>query len=388
MASSGATLIPAEHACDFLLIAGKLKRAVRTGWVLRKVKEAESVAEHSWRMAVLSFLLMGEGKTADQLLPGLGFEAGRVVSADRMMKIALVHDLAEALVGDITPLDGISKEEKHALEAQAMRFIAGALMGEQQQFDSTGGGGGGGGGASSPSAHGKAISEALLSAYQEYESASATPEALIVKDFDKLEMLQQALEYELEQRKVDLSSFFEGTREKIKSPFVRAMADEVYKRRDKLRAERKQEMAVAVGDGSGGGDTKALPVHEEPKTYMQLPPGHQNKRVEGEDEDGGSKKGKKQRVLVPDAMLEALPDALALDATAAAAAAAPLASAPKPSAAALFFGLGALVGVSAGFLLAKLVLRTSVAALSHGHGSGNDGHSSGGSDVSAILADL
>ena len=40
----------------------------------------------------------------------------RVHIRDKTIKIALVHDLAEALVGDITPHDGISKEEKHKLE--------------------------------------------------------------------------------------------------------------------------------------------------------------------------------------------------------------------------------------------------------------------------------
>lgn len=32
------------------------------------------------------------------------------------MKLALVHDMAECIVGDITPYCGISKEEKHAKE--------------------------------------------------------------------------------------------------------------------------------------------------------------------------------------------------------------------------------------------------------------------------------
>ena len=32
------------------------------------------------------------------------------------MKICMVHDLAEAIVGDITPYDGVSKAEKRRLE--------------------------------------------------------------------------------------------------------------------------------------------------------------------------------------------------------------------------------------------------------------------------------
>lgn len=37
--------------------------------------------------------------------------------------IALVHDLAESIVGDITPLCGVSREEKHRREIEAMQEI-------------------------------------------------------------------------------------------------------------------------------------------------------------------------------------------------------------------------------------------------------------------------
>lgn len=38
------------------------------------------------------------------------------VNKDLLIKICLIHDLAEALAGDITPYDGISKEKKRKLE--------------------------------------------------------------------------------------------------------------------------------------------------------------------------------------------------------------------------------------------------------------------------------
>ena len=38
------------------------------------------------------------------------------VNRDRLIKVCMVHDLAEAIVGDITPYDGVSKEEKKILE--------------------------------------------------------------------------------------------------------------------------------------------------------------------------------------------------------------------------------------------------------------------------------
>ncbi len=38
------------------------------------------------------------------------------VNKDRLVKVCLVHDLAEAEVGDITPHAGVSKEDKRILE--------------------------------------------------------------------------------------------------------------------------------------------------------------------------------------------------------------------------------------------------------------------------------
>jgi putative hydrolase of HD superfamily len=35
-----------------------------------------------------------------------------------------VHDLAESIVGDITPLDGVTKDEKRRMEEEALRKIA------------------------------------------------------------------------------------------------------------------------------------------------------------------------------------------------------------------------------------------------------------------------
>ena len=38
------------------------------------------------------------------------------IDKDRLMKICLMHDVAEAVVGDITPHDPVTKEEKRRLE--------------------------------------------------------------------------------------------------------------------------------------------------------------------------------------------------------------------------------------------------------------------------------
>ncbi len=66
-----------------------LKHLPRSGWVDREVSSPESVAAHSWRLALFSWCVAAE--------EGL--------DADHAMRLALVHDIPEALTGDRTPFD-------------------------------------------------------------------------------------------------------------------------------------------------------------------------------------------------------------------------------------------------------------------------------------------
>ena len=92
---------------QFMLVIGQLKVNKRTGWVNHKVDKPESIADHMYRMSILAFLLDGEN-----------------LNRDRCIKMSLAHDMAESIVGDITPMDtSITKEEKHRLEEAAMMHI-------------------------------------------------------------------------------------------------------------------------------------------------------------------------------------------------------------------------------------------------------------------------
>ena len=68
-----------------------------------------------YRMSMMAFV------TRD---PGL--------DTNKCIKMALVHDVAESIVGDITPFCGISKEEKRRLEADAMQQIQ-TMLGENTE---------------------------------------------------------------------------------------------------------------------------------------------------------------------------------------------------------------------------------------------------------------
>jgi putative hydrolase of HD superfamily len=85
-----------------LLELQRLKRLERTGWSLRGMPYGtESVAAHSFGVAITSMLL------ADELA-----NHGIQLAVDRLLRMALLHDLAEARVGDMprtaTPYFGVS----------------------------------------------------------------------------------------------------------------------------------------------------------------------------------------------------------------------------------------------------------------------------------------
>src|SRR5690554_3150186 len=92
----------------------------------------------------------------------------------RCMKMCLIHDMAESLVGDITPVDGVPKPEKSRRETETVSFISSSLLGR---------------------VHGGVPGEELRAIWQEYEDG-VTLEARYVHDVDKMELLLQMFEYE------------------------------------------------------------------------------------------------------------------------------------------------------------------------------------------------
>ncbi|KAF6114079.1 HD domain containing 2 [Phyllostomus discolor] len=95
-----------RNLLQFLRLVGQLKRVQRTGWVYRNVERPESVSDHMYRMAIMALV------TKDDHL-----------NKDRCVRLALVHDMAECIVGDIAPADNVPKEEKHRREEAAMKQL-------------------------------------------------------------------------------------------------------------------------------------------------------------------------------------------------------------------------------------------------------------------------
>lgn len=124
--------------------------------------------------------------------------------------MALVHDMAESLVGDITPVDPVSKEEKARREAETMDYLCDNLIGAWGLEEA-----------------GKGIKEI----FEEYEEGK-TPESVFVHDVDKIELLLQMVEYERTGKgEVDLGEFTRVART-IKLEEVKEWARDVLKERE------------------------------------------------------------------------------------------------------------------------------------------------------------
>lgn len=138
-----------EAILGLLRRAEGLKDTLRSGHT--SAGRAESTAEHSWRLCLMAMLFAED-------LPGIDMA--------RLLRLCILHDLAEAVTGDIPATDqgGEAPGGKAAAERAAMRSLLVGLPAARQAR--------------------------LLGLWEEYEAASS-PEAVLAKGFDKLETILQ-----------------------------------------------------------------------------------------------------------------------------------------------------------------------------------------------------
>jgi len=139
----------AEKVLGFLPLAERLKRELRHSWL--SDGRRESVAEHTWFIALMALLTH---KRLDE-----------PVNLERVLSMAIVHDLAEVEVGDIPYFEtGDRKAKKAELELAAIERIAAML----------------------PAPEGGMVKQLWL----EFEDGQ-TPEARFVRALDHLEVQVQ-----------------------------------------------------------------------------------------------------------------------------------------------------------------------------------------------------
>lgn len=131
----------------FLQQAERLKNVLRSAHTSQGRRE--STAEHSWRLALMALVFAPD-------LPGLDLL--------KLLKLCIIHDLGEALNGDIPATEQSDSFDKSAREKVDLETLTASLpTGQRAEF---------------------------LALWQEYEDA-LTPEAKAVKALDKLETIIQ-----------------------------------------------------------------------------------------------------------------------------------------------------------------------------------------------------
>ncbi|XP_071951348.1 5'-deoxynucleotidase HDDC2-like [Antedon mediterranea] len=188
--NDGVSSSPQMKMLRFFSMIHKLKTIKRAGWVRTRVSNPESVPDHMYRMAIMSMFI----------------PSSTGVNKNRIMKLALIHDMAECIVGDITPFDNVSKDEKYRREQEAMQELT-ELAGPE-------------------------VGQEIYTLWKEYEQQS-TPEAKWVKDLDRYEMIQQAFDYEKQENKLgSLQEFFDCTKGKFQNEEIKEWVNELERQRD------------------------------------------------------------------------------------------------------------------------------------------------------------
>lgn len=181
----------------------------------------ESIADHMYRMSLISMF------APVTLRPRLDIP--------KCIKMSLVHDMAELIVGDITPVDGVAKPEKNRREAATMDYLTGPMLRNMPG--------------------GAADGEELRAVWQEYED-SKTLDSQFVHDVDKLELLLQMMEYErAAKRRLDLGEFT-YVASVVVLPEMQAWANEVIREREEFWGGVKHESWETEQEGGISAESK------------------------------------------------------------------------------------------------------------------------------------
>ena len=136
-----------EGILDFLKDSEQLKDTTRSSYTSKG--RHESTAEHSWRLCLMAIVLEKEFQGIDM---------------EKLLKLCIIHDLGEALNGDISAVDQTDDVNKSLEERKDFMELARPLSPE--------------------------LRKKILSLWDEYENAESQ-EAKLAKALDKLETLLQ-----------------------------------------------------------------------------------------------------------------------------------------------------------------------------------------------------
>jgi putative hydrolases of HD superfamily len=193
--------------------AAKLKAVPRTGWLDRGVRplQVESVADHSFGVALLAWACALQRQAQ-----------GAAIDPERVLKLAIIHDLAEAETGDVTPYDKAAIPSEH--DPMARR----AFLETRHHRDPDRG--------AAKRAAEDAVMRSLLDALPDATRSvlaelwdelhlGTSSEARFVKQVDRLETFLQSRFYLRTDPTLPMASFHKEIFESIDDPLLAAIRD-------------------------------------------------------------------------------------------------------------------------------------------------------------------
>ena len=191
-----------ENLLNFFIETGKLKSKKRKGWIFRGVREPETIASHTFRMAIMSWLLSRR----------------RGLNINKILKMSLIHDLCEVYAGDTTPYDKLLPKDKKKwkkITQEWPRFTKkekGKIFQEKYKKEN------------------QALERMILklppslkkeikNLWIDYEKG-LTPEGRFVHQVDRVENLLQALEYWKKDRPFAIGPWWIQIEELVDDPFL------------------------------------------------------------------------------------------------------------------------------------------------------------------------
>ena len=200
-----------KNTFNFLIEIGKLKNVKRKGITFYGVKNPETTNDHTFRMAMMAWI----------------FGARKKLNLEKLIKIALVHDLCKVYAGDITPYDGflpkdkrerykfvrkwprLPKKQKERWAAQKFKKEYSALKKLTSELP-------------------KELQKETLSLWIEYTKLT-TPEGKFVYQLDMAENLLEAFEHWKRDKKFPTEPWWQHAEEMIDDPILLKLLKEIEK---------------------------------------------------------------------------------------------------------------------------------------------------------------
>lgn len=112
-----------ENVLNFYLLTSTLKDKVRSGWKIWNIERerVESVAEHIYGTCMLAIAIDSEYKMN--------------IDLQKTILMITLHEVEEIQIGDLTPFDNITQEEKRKIGKKAVEYVFDGLIKKQEYID-------------------------------------------------------------------------------------------------------------------------------------------------------------------------------------------------------------------------------------------------------------